>query len=353
MTILQNRGNISSKIWFICDLTDEDKQNGAVLSGSASYHFDKMLSEASLPEPFITYWENNSNLLNLLHTYHPPLIGTVGKNATKEFVPSVASKKKPFDVQLDKQAGSLLISPKFNFNHYVVPFWSVDRIYSEWAYRDIYINLDLGRIKEELSYYENMGKLNELPKYNFLLEPSYGDLIDFLMGCMTKKYISHDIETIRPTKKSIKYASHPGYPYIMGFARSRSEAVSFSYWDYSPKELVNIWRLCNALFQSVPIIGQNYFNFDLWFQEALGFNMNPKLIHDTYIRAHILWPELEKSLQFLTKQYTRQPYYKDEGKNWSPKQKKDYMKYNALDCVVQYTVFEEQEKEFNVRQHLK
>lgn len=91
-------------------------------------------------------------------------------------------------------------------------------------------------------------------------------------------------------------------------------------------------------------------------EALMGFSFNLDNIFDTKLRHHILWPELPHKLQFLTKQYTRQPYYKDEGKNWSPRSKTktlELLRYGALDTVVTYEVFNGQEQEFLERPGLK
>jgi len=234
----------------------------------------------------------------------------------------------------------------------------LQRIYQEWSYRDIYINLDLGHAKDELEYFNKVGRLQDLPTYNFVVEPTFTELKYYFFDKLFKsKILSNDIETIghtlRKNKKS-KFYGHPGYFYVNGIGVSRTEAISYSMWDYAPSELVQIWNWTNLLYQGVQkLIGQNYFNFDVIVKQAYGFEIPLERISDTYIRQHILWPELPRSLQFMTKQYTRCPYYKDEGKHWSPKQKKSYMRYNCLDSVNTYEVWEKQEEEFNDRPHLK
>jgi len=103
----------------------------------------------------------------------------------------------------------------------------------------------------------------------------------------------------------------------------------------------------------VPQLGQNFFNFDLFRYEALGFDIPTKNCQDTLIRHHILWPELPHKLQFLTRQYTRQPYYKDEGKMWNMKDMRQLRRYNCLDVCVTMEVYLQQELEFNERPYLK
>lgn len=364
---MNNRGNISSKLWLLqnfSEVKEADKAANELFAGTSGYHFNKMLEEAALPVGDIFYCVNSDTqaTIDLMNLYRPTIILLCGPETTKEFCPEVANKKKPFEVSLDKQAGSLLQSPKILYPHYCIPIWPVDKIYQDWSYRDVYINLDLGHARDEYKDFEVQGRITPLPTYRFLVEPSFGELKDYFFDKLFKsrQVSAGDIETIghqiRAKKlnklSNPKLLGHPGYPYVMGLANSQTEAVSFSLWDYTVEQLVQIWRWLDALFQSITLIGQNFFNFDAIWLEALGFAINFKKIIDTYIRQHILWPELPRSLQFMTKQYTRTPFYKDEGKHWSPKQKKAYMRYNALDCCVTYEVYLAQEKEFKERPQL-
>lgn len=361
---MNNRGNISSKLWLIqnfSEVKEADKASGELFSGTSGYHFNKMLEEAALPVGDIFYCVNKDTqqTLDLINLYRPVIFLLCGPQTTKEFVPDVAAKKKPFEVSLDKQAGSLLQSPKILYPHYCVPIWPVEKIYLDWSYRDIFINLDLGHAKDELDYWVNNNQqLKQLPSYTFTVEPTFAELKDYFFDKLFKTClpVAADIETIGHTlrsKKKSKFFGHPGYFYVMGLATSTSEAISFSMWDYTSEQLVQVWRWLAALLESVSLIGQNFFNFDLVQLEAYGFRLQTAKLQDTYIRQHILWPELPRSLQFMVKQYTRCPYYKDEGKHWSPKQKKSYMRYNALDCVNTYEVYLKQEEEFDGRPQLK
>lgn len=70
------------------------------------------------------------------------------------------------------------------------------------------------------------------------------------------------------------------------------------------------------------------------------------LMDDTMLMHHACYPELRKSLAFITSIYTKEPYYKDEGKNvdedgeqkeWEPSNDLSSLyTYNAKDCVCTY-----------------
>jgi DNA polymerase I-like protein with 3'-5' exonuclease and polymerase domains len=60
-----------------------------------------------------------------------------------------------------------------------------------------------------------------------------------------------------------------------------------------------------------------------------------------------LWPEFEHKLQFQTFQYTREPYYKDEGKLWTPKEGLAGLQlYNCKDSAVTYEIRDKQDEDF-------
>ena len=56
------------------------------------------------------------------------------------------------------------------------------------------------------------------------------------------------------------------------------------------------------------------------------------------IAQAIRFPDLPKGLDFLCRYYTREPYYKDEGKEWGTvleSREADFFRYNAKDaCIV-------------------
>lgn len=365
--ILKDRGDIKSPIWVILDAPyDTDTDKGYLLSGGYGFIFDKMWKEAGINvEPFITCFKPDievpnayRNIVGDLDQLRPPFIVPLGDCVSRLCKTTQKKNKKgnvKFEASLEKYAGSLLTADELHYDHYVIPCVAPDYIARDWAYRDIAISIDLGRVREEFNYFSNNKHLDPLPIRHLLTEPSFSEVMGFLNSLRNRSYISTDIETIRPrkSKEGSSFLHHPGYPYTISFAYDSKNAISFSLWDYDPEENLRIWREVDYLLTNVPQIGQNYFTFDSHFLEALGFRPCLNKCQDTLIRHHILWPELPHKLQFQTKQYTRQPYYKDEGKQWSPKYKKALMKYNCLDTTVTYEVFERQEEEFAERPYLK
>lgn len=99
-------------------------------------------------------------------------------------------------------------------------------------------------------------------------------------------------------------------------------------------DLARIWQEIQELFNRIKIAGQNL-KFDQQKLELLGFRM--AVLSDVMLKAHTVNSELPFfSLNFLSSIYTKEPYYKDEGKEFNPKKHdiKRLFLYNAKDCVV-------------------
>lgn len=371
---IQPRGNPSSQVWVVTSKPSEkDLTKGFIFSDTMGWLFDQMWKEAGFKtQPFVialspdldkplSEEDQLAEFKYMAFIHKPPIIIPFGYDATGLLCPETVStrSKKIKKVSLEKYAGSILTSPYLSWLHYCIPTYSMDYICADWSYRDICVSIDLGRAAEELAFYENNKKLQPLPEYNMEIAPTYEKLCGILEGYLSEYklhnilYLSTDIETIRPVKTS-QYKGNPGFPYTISFAPNATNAVSFSIWDYPAYQGCRIWRLLEEILQSVPQIGQNYFSFDAHYLKALGFHrICLDKCQDTKLRHHMLWPELPHKLQFLCKQYTRQKFYKEEGRGWTPKHKDKLMRYNCIDTCVTYEVFQKQEEEFNERPYLK
>lgn len=93
--------------------------------------------------------------------------------------------------------------------------------------------------------------------------------------------------------------------------------------------------------------------FDVNVLKIKGYEVN-NYSDDTIVQAHILQPELPRSLAYLNSIYTRLPYYKSEGrgeipgdeKAWSEKRSKEELYvYNAKDVYATYQIWKAQDEE--------
>jgi hypothetical protein len=386
--IIAHSGSPTSPIWVVIDRPfPRDAEDGIIFSCPYGWVFKKMWEEAGLSNivPFIMSLRPEldspgkdiddyiaiQNFKGFVEVYKPPFLLPVGKTATALLCPETILRRKGVshgknktddqrtnispEASLDKYSSSLLVSPFLDYGHYAIPQLSPVDIIRNWEYRNIGIFIDLGRVRDEYTHFNSVGVLRPPTERELVLQPSYYDLLAILRAFRAPKlqYLSVDIETIRAGKASLDFKNHPGFPYTISFADSPQFGVSFSFWDFETWQCVNLFRELDYLLTHVPQIGQNYFSFDTHFLEALGFTICLEKCQDTMIRHHILWPELEHKLQFQTKQYTRQKFYKDEGKGWSPKNKKQLFHYNALDSTVTFEIFLAQEEEFDARPRLR
>lgn len=206
-----------------------------------------------------------------------------------------------------------------------------------------YIQLDYNRAVEESRTVE----LN-LPQRNILLPKNSLDVYRFLQKNSRKSKIVLDLET----PKCI--------PVLLGMAFSKDEAMSIPLLNVygisiPDTEMLEIWKLLANFFEreDLEIIAQNAKFDHEKIIKALGFRIR-RIYYDTMLAEGILNPELQKSLGFMTSWRTREPFYKDEGKEFNPK--KDSIErlqvYNGKDCVVTYEIMESQLRDFQQMEEL-
>lgn len=145
-------------------------------------------------------------------------------------------------------------------------------------------------------------------------------------------------------------------PVCVGFAFNKHHAISIpllnsigrnKLTDMGPHELDECWRLIDRELRRLRIIGQN-FKYDEFKLNLIGF-AGINLYSDTLIKTRVLFPELpEKDLNTIASLWTyKHQYWKSEGKEFKlgKQNSNDLFKYNAKDCVIEYEVDEEQEKD--------
>lgn len=356
------RGNTSAPICLVGEApgADED-QSGKPFVGASGRELDRMLTDGGCSEldcwftnPYKTRPPDNKldrlselgvpndlfldQFFEELSTYRPTLIVALGATPLGLLCPDTVSHKTG-KAEIGKWRGSLLRSPKLPWSHYVVPCHHPAYILREWSERQIAV-LCLAKVAEEFEFLKQHRQLQELPQRQLITLPGASDVLDFLRASVECKAVSIDIEMIRGR-----------FPYTIAVAQNEKLAISFSLADYEKVQLTKIWRALDLLMRKTPkIIGQNWIGFDQLWLEHIGFLPEIKVTDDTMIRQHVLWPELERSLAFMCMQYTRQPYYKDDGRKWTLKDGPvQLQRYNAMDAAVTYEVWLRQEEEFNDR----
>jgi hypothetical protein len=363
MSYIHPSGSPTSRIWVICEFPlSTDISKGFLFSGGAGYVFRKMLEDAGIKDYYITARKPVTDDLNMhapimseLAQYKPPLI-IVLDNVGEFFCDCLKPTKqqKSYKGQLSKYVGSLLKADNnlVTYDHYIIPLAGPSAYIQDWSERNISCYFDMQKIREELYYFLKNGFLQPLPFRDLRYKDmELDEILSYFDRFKRANLLSIDIETCYP-KGDSEFKPHPGYPITIGIADSPSFGISIDLFRKNNKETVILWRALDALLSGRPNLGQNYFNFDSHFLKALGFQIDLSKIQDTLIRHHILWPELPHKLQFQTRQYTREPYYKDEGHGWNFKNMNKLRRYNCLDVCVTYEIYLQQEEEFAERQEV-
>jgi uracil-DNA glycosylase family 4 len=216
----------------------------------------------------------------------------------------------------------------------------------QWRY---IIGFDISRAVKQSRFPEI-----DLPNRDLRIARSSSDVYRFINNGIDRGPVSVDIEAINCIPVciglSFDYKSALSIPLFAKIGNLRVEGVGES-------ELVYIWRDINeALKSKYGAIGQN-FKYDEDKISRLGFRTR-KLYGDTLLLGHALNPEYpSKKLEFFTSIYTEEPYYKEEGKEFSLKKDKidRLLLYNARDAAVTKEIhdkmlleLDEYSKEFNV-----
>jgi uracil-DNA glycosylase len=142
-------------------------------------------------------------------------------------------------------------------------------------------------------------------------------------------------------------------PVCIGFSFTRESAISIpllrqigkhQITDMGYNELIECWRQIDRELRRCGVIGQN-FKYDEFKLNRAGFE-TPNVKSDIIIKTRVIFPELpKKSLAMSASLWTRQPFYKDEGKEFKLGKSHidQLLKYNGMDCCVTKEIDEEQE----------
>lgn len=372
------KGNPQSPIWIAGEAPGADEDAcGLPFMGHAGKQLDGQIAEVGLPisqlyftNPYKVRPPGNDidqryvlgipdevyreAFFEELHENRPTFIVAAGATPLSILCPFTCSRKDN-SPRISAWRGSLLSSPFLGWPHYVIPMYHPAFILRDYSERTI-CTFCLDRVKEEFEWWRGPGggvKLQPLLQRELIDDPSADDIVTYLMDCLQappSTKISVDLEN--PFYKRIQI------PYVINLSLGPRSAISFNLWDLPPNILASIWRLVARVLAERQIIGQNYINFDIrLLEETVGLRTNLVGLDDTMTRHKVLWPEFEHALQFQTIQYTREPYYKDEGHDWDTiartlsgaAGKRALRTYGAKDAAVTYEVWQAQEAELDSR----
>ena len=157
----------------------------------------------------------------------------------------------------------------------------------------------------------------------------------------------------RLDKAAVDIESINCVPVCVGFAFNKHHAISVpllrsigpnKLTDMGDNEIDECWRIIDEQLRRIKIIGHN-FMYDEYKLGLIGFE-TPNVYSDTLIKTRVIFPELpDKRLCVVSSIWTREPYYKDDGKEFKIGKSRidNLLRYNARDCAVEYEVDEIQE----------
>ncbi len=348
---VKGEGNEKSKIWIVGEAPGvQEEKTGKPFVGGAGRILDTLLTKAGIQR-------NRCYLTNVLHSR--PKAGSFANYYTdsKTKVPSfelreaherirreVETHRPNLIIALGKEALYALTG------HSKILKWRgsvldvggikcIPTIHPAMVMRDPklepVVSMDFQRIKKESEYPANVRNYEDIHRIN----PNFDDVMYYLKDFLPKQsMVAFDIETI-PDMEQIM---------CLGFAWSKEEAFcipifygSSSWW--TAEEEFQIIRAVQALFKLPDIkwIAQNA-QYDMTYL-ADKWDVDINLWMDTMIAFHCVYPEMRKSLAFLTSIYSNRPYYKDDGgMGKTPEQE---WKYNCKDCCVTWECAMEIRKE--------
>ncbi len=169
-------------------------------------------------------------------------------------------------------------------------------------------------------------KFPEIRRVNrkFIINPTLEESLAWIEAHMNEPELSADIETGQ------------GQITCIGFSTDPREAICIPTLpkSYSPDDFHRLWNaIAKFLGNNASKVGQNLI-YDTTYLSKYGILVR-NVGHDTMICQKFLHPELPMGLDTVARLNTTEPYWKDEGKNWTLRQDvSELYYYNCKDASV-------------------
>lgn len=188
---------------------------------------------------------------------------------------------------------------------------------------------DLIRIKDE-----SLTPEITYPERELITNPSINQVLSYLEECRLANTVAFDIETLGNEIACISFALSPKRCMCIPFFNPPENI-------FSPEQERDIWLSISEVLENPQIlkIAQNGI-----FDASFIFNRYGIIatnLEDTMVGHGILFPEMPKGLDYLTSIYTKEPYFKDDGKKWKNPgvSIEAFWLYNAKDSAVTFEVW--------------
>jgi DNA polymerase-1 len=197
--------------------------------------------------------------------------------------------------------------------------------YIQKVFKEIpFLTFGASRIAEESKF---EGIRNVERNFTVKTERESGDVQEFVRWMhdrQDREWLSLDIETSQ------------GHITCIGFSTDPREAICIPTLprDYEAEEFFFLWsEIAKFLGSGSKKVGQNLI-YDSTYLSKYGVRIK-NIYHDTMICQKFLHPELPMGLDTIARLYSKEPYWKDEGKNWGMGQDVSALYfYNCKDVAV-------------------
>lgn len=216
-----------------------------------------------------------------------------------------------------------------------IPIYHPERVYADYTLMPFF-TLGWQRVKEELGF----GPKIRASARVFHTQPTFEQAHSFLINkCLLANDLSIDIETCA------------GLISCVGFAPTPNEAMSIPTLpeSYSVEDFHKLWSfIADVLAGPAKKVFQNFI-YDCSYFSKYGMIVK-NLWHDTMLAQKFIHPELPMGLDTIARMYTREPYWKGEGKDWkNPQNLHNFWLYNCKDAAVTLEAAYAQRKDLHSR----
>jgi len=206
--------------------------------------------------------------------------------------------------EIMKWRGSILWSDTFE-RKIIATVHPTAVIHGQYVWKYLIIN-DLTKALEEAKTHELV-----LPKRDILIEPTFDEVMDAFALIEQLGIIATDIEVVNEQVSCFCLCPTPMQGVVVPFVDSAGD-----YWTFEEEK--QIWLHYASVMSNPDImkVNQNIVGFDATFLLSKNRIRTRGPIGDTMIGYGMLYPEFSKDLGFLGSIYTREPFWKNEGKIW-------------------------------------
>lgn len=144
---------------------------------------------------------------------------------------------------------------------------------------------------------------------NLRIKPSLNEALLWLRESESAEWLSFDIETGQGQITCIGFSTNPREAFCIPTLPR----------DYGPEDFYALWSaIARTLGSNAKKVAQNGI-YDQTYLSKYGIRVR-NFAHDTMLAQKFLHPELPMGLDTVARLYTKEPYWKDEGKDWGLRQ---------------------------------